>query len=126
METRNPFNIVSPQGGSPLVEENRDGDLKTRIEKIINSAPVVLFMKGVPEYPQCGFSANVVQLLNSLSVGYKTFDILSDYDIREGVKAYANWPTYPQLWVKGELIGGNDIVVELHRSGELKSVLGLA
>jgi len=82
-----------------------------------------LFMKGTPDFPQCGFSANVVGLLNSLNVKYKSFDILSDMDIRQGVKEFANWPTYPQLWVKGQLVGGNDIITEMFHAGELEKIL---
>jgi monothiol glutaredoxin len=80
-------------------------------------------MKGTPEMPQCGFSANVVKILNEQSVKFASFNILSDMDIREGVKAYSSWPTYPQLYVKGELIGGNDIIMEMKNSGELENVL---
>ena len=98
-------------------------DLNARIESLINSAPIFLFMKGTPEMPQCGFSANVVKILKQYNTDYKSFNILSDMDIREGVKVFSNWPTYPQLYVKGELIGGNDIVTELMNSGELEEVL---
>jgi monothiol glutaredoxin len=98
-------------------------ELKVRIESLINSEPIFLFMKGTPEMPQCGFSANVVKILNDQNVKFGSFNILSDMDIREGVKAYSNWPTYPQLYVKGELIGGNDIVMEMMNSGELENVL---
>ena len=80
-------------------------------------------MKGTPDFPQCSFSANVIGLLNSLGVQYRTFDILSDMDIRQGVKEYANWPTYPQLWVKGGMIGGNDIITEMFHSGDLEKAL---
>lgn len=98
-------------------------DLNARIESLINSAPIFLFMKGTPEMPQCGFSANVVKILNQENVKFGSFNILSDMEIREGVKVFSNWPTYPQLYVKGELIGGNDIVTEMLNSGELKEVL---
>ena len=82
-------------------------------------------MKGIPAAPQCGFSANVIGMLNAVGANYKTFDILSDMNIREGVKAYKNWPTFPQLYVKGEMIGGNDVISELYETGELKGELGL-
>ena len=100
-----------------------NNELNTRINSLIQSSPVFLFMKGSPEMPQCGFSANVVKILKHYNTSFKTFDILSDMSIREGVKAYSNWPTYPQLYVKGELIGGNDIVTELMNNGELESIL---
>ncbi len=97
--------------------------LQKKIESLINSAPVFLFMKGTPEDPQCGFSAKVVSILHQLGITFSSFDILSDEEIRQGVKEYANWPTYPQLYVKGKLIGGCDIVVEMAESGELKELL---
>ncbi len=116
----NPFNVVQ---GVAIEEKDKSLDLKTRIENLINSAPVFLFMKGTPDMPQCGFSANVVRILNHVGVSFNTFNILSDMDIREGAKAYSNWPTYPQLYVKGQLIGGNDIITELLENGELEDVL---
>lgn len=128
-DEKSPFSIlgsekVPEQGGKPVTEANKDGELGERITKLISSSSVFLFMKGTPEIPQCGFSANVVSILNSLQVGYNTFDILSDWDIREGVKQFSNWPTYPQLYVGGKLVGGNDIIMELHQDGELEEVLG--
>ena len=80
-------------------------------------------MKGNPQMPQCGFSANVVGILNAMNVTFNTFDILSDMDIRQGVKVYSNWPTYPQLYVNGQLVGGNDIIMEMYESGDLKEAL---
>lgn len=97
--------------------------LKKRIEGLINCAPIFLFMKGTPQEPQCGFSAKVVEILQESGVAFSSFDIFSDEEIRSGVKEYSNWPTYPQLYVKGKLIGGCDIVVEMAESGELKEVL---
>ena len=101
-------------------------ELKTRIESTISSAPVVVFMKGNKLMPQCGFSNNVVQILNVLNVPYETFDVLEDYDIRQGIKEYSNWPTIPQVYVNGELIGGSDIMVELYQKGELQQMLEVA
>lgn len=129
--SNNPFNILGnnqvPQaGGTPISEQNPSANLNERIKGLITSDNIVLFMKGNPQMPQCGFSANVVAILNSMGVRYKTFDILMDMDIRQGLKEYSNWPTYPQLYVKGELMGGNDIVTEMYHSGELKEVLGNA
>lgn len=90
-----------------------------RIQSIIDGADVVLFMKGVPAQPQCGFSAAVVQVLNGVGVKYDAVNVLADPFVREGIKAYSNWPTIPQLYVKGEFIGGCDIVREMAASGEL-------
>jgi monothiol glutaredoxin len=98
-------------------------DVTKRIQDLVTSNDVVLFMKGVPASPQCGFSAAVVQVLSKLGVQYASVDVLADYGIREGVKAYANWPTIPQLYVKGEFVGGCDIVREMAQNGELKSLL---
>jgi monothiol glutaredoxin len=116
----NPFNVVQ---GVAVEEENKTLDINTRIKNLIDSSSVFLFMKGTPDMPQCGFSANVIRILNSQHVSYKTFNILSDMDIREGVKNFSNWPTYPQLYVKGQLVGGNDIVNELMQNGELETLL---
>lgn len=97
--------------------------LQKRIEQLINSSKVFLFMKGTPEEPQCGFSWKVVETLKGLGIDFKSFDILSDEEMRQAVKEYSNWPTYPQLYVKGKLIGGCDIVLEIAESGELKEVV---
>lgn len=94
------------------------------IEEIVSSQDVVLFMKGVPQAPQCGFSAAVVQVLTQLKVPFRSIDVLADGVVREGVKEYSNWPTIPQLYVKGEFIGGADIVREMFKSGELNALLG--
>ena len=94
-----------------------------RIKSIIASGDVVLFMKGVPAAPQCGFSAAVVQILSGLGVPYKSVDVLSDPQVREGIKEFSNWPTVPQLYIKGEFIGGADIVREMYKTGELKALL---
>lgn len=94
-----------------------------RISQIIGQHDVVLFMKGVPAAPQCGFSGAVVQILNRIGVPYGSVNVLADEVIREGIKAYSSWPTIPQLYVKGEFIGGCDIVREMFQSGELKTLL---
>ena len=94
-----------------------------RIKDVIASSDVVLFMKGVPATPQCGFSAAVVQILSGLKVSFKSVDVLSDPQIREGIKAFSNWPTIPQLYVKGEFLGGSDIVREMFQAGELTQLL---
>jgi monothiol glutaredoxin len=94
-----------------------------RIESEIKSTPVVLYMKGTPVFPQCGFSARVVQILSHLGVPFKGVNVLEDGEIREGIKAYANWPTIPQLYVQGEFVGGCDIVMEMFQAGELQGML---
>ena len=94
-----------------------------RIEDIIASSDVVLFMKGIPAAPQCGFSAAVVQVLTGVGVPYRAVDVLQDPMVREGIKAYSNWPTIPQLYIKGEFVGGCDIVREMFQAGELTQML---
>ncbi len=94
-----------------------------RIRQDVTSNDVVLYMKGTPVFPQCGFSAAVVQVLSQLGVKYKGIDVLSDPSLRQGIKDYSQWPTIPQLYVKGEFVGGCDIVREMHESGELRELL---
>ncbi len=94
-----------------------------RIDGDIRDNDVVLYMKGTPVFPQCGFSAAVVQILTQMGVKFKGIDVLTDPSLRQGVKEYSDWPTIPQLYVKGEFVGGCDIVREMHESGELKQVL---
>jgi len=94
-----------------------------RIAADIAANDVVLYMKGTPVFPQCGFSAAVVQVLSEEGVKFKAFDILQDAELRQGIKDFTNWPTIPQLYVKGEFIGGCDIVREMHANGELKTLL---
>ena len=99
-----------------------DTTVQDRIQQEISDTPVVLFMKGSPVFPQCGFSAAVVQILSQLGVKFKGVDVLSDPQIRQGIKEFSSWPTIPQLYVKGEFIGGCDIVREMYETGELKEV----
>ena len=94
-----------------------------RIRQEVEESPVVVFMKGTPMFPQCGFSAAVVQALTNLGVKFKGIDVLSDPSLREGIKQYTNWPTIPQLYVKGEFVGGCDIVREMYGTGELQQLL---
>jgi monothiol glutaredoxin len=94
-----------------------------RINDIVAKSDIVLFMKGVPAAPQCGFSAAVVQMLSRLAVPFASVDVLSDPEIREGIKAFSNWPTIPQLYIKGEFVGGCDIVREMFQAGELAAML---
>ena len=100
-----------------------DDAVAERIKQEINEAPVVLFMKGTPVFPQCGFSAAVVQVLSHLNVKFKSVDVLQDPGIRQGIKDFSNWPTIPQLYVKGEFIGGCDIIREMFQTGELQEFL---
>ncbi|MBV8092833.1 MAG: Grx4 family monothiol glutaredoxin [Acetobacteraceae bacterium] len=94
-----------------------------RIQSEITENPVMLYMKGTPMFPQCGFSARVVQILSHVNVPFKTANVLEDPDLREAIKQFSNWPTIPQLYVKGEFIGGCDIVTEMFQSGELEELL---
>src|SRR5262245_65544756 len=98
-----------------------DPETRKKIDQIVTSDSVVLFMKGSRSFPQCGFSASVVNILNTLVPKYTTVNILSDADLRQGVKEFSDWPTFPQLYVKGELVGGADIIRSMHEAGELAS-----
>jgi len=98
-------------------------DINARIQALIDSSPVFLFMKGTPTFPQCGFSATVVSILDHMGVPYESANILEDPELRQGIKDFSNWPTIPQLYVKGEFIGGCDITKEMFQSGELKQLL---
>ena len=100
-----------------------DSDVVERIKAHLSSSPAVLFMKGTPDFPQCGFSAQTAGALRALKANYRHVNIFEEPELREALTAYSNWPTYPQLYVKGELVGGCDIVTEMYRSGELKSLL---
>jgi monothiol glutaredoxin len=100
--------------------------IEQRIQKQLNENPIVLYMKGDKEAPQCGFSHRAVQILNACGAEYVTYNVLEDSELREGVKVYGNWPTIPQLYIKGELIGGSDIVFELYQSGELQKLISAA
>ncbi len=97
-----------------------------RIQEQLASQPVVLYMKGTPDFPQCGFSSRVVQVLQACNANYKAINIFEDQEIREALKEYSNWPTYPQLYINGELIGGCDIVIDLYNKGELEPMLAAA
>ena len=98
-------------------------DINQRIEQQLSAYPVLLYMKGTPDFPQCGFSARVVAALRALEAKFAYVNIFEDLEIRDGLKAYSNWPTFPQLYVSGELIGGCDIAVEMYESGELAETL---
>jgi monothiol glutaredoxin len=98
-------------------------DIQAKIKETVMSNPIVLFMKGSPKFPQCGFSNLATQVLDACGAKYVAIDVLQDQDIREGIKQYANWPTIPQLYVKGEFIGGADIIRAMYESGELQTLL---
>ena len=99
-------------------------DVQDRIRQQVTTNPVVLFMKGTPDFPQCGFSSRAVQILQACGVQeFHSVNVLEDPDIREGIKRFANWPTIPQLYVNGEFVGGSDIMYEMYESGELQKVL---
>lgn len=98
-------------------------DIMEKIRQQIESAPIVLYMKGTPQFPQCGFSSHVVQALNACGAGFNSFNVLEDPEIRQNLPRYSNWPTFPQLYINGELVGGCDIVIELYQRGELQSMV---
>jgi monothiol glutaredoxin len=100
-----------------------DNPVFAEIQSLIDSSEVFLFMKGTPMFPQCGFSARVIQILKHAGVPFKTANVLENPEIRDGIKEFSNWPTIPQLYVKGEFIGGCDIVTEMYQSGELQTLL---
>lgn len=120
--SNSPFQMA-PTDVSEINPEAIAGETNERIKNIIESAPIVLFMKGNSDFPRCGFSANTIAILKHYGASFKTFNILTDEAIRQGIKEYSNWPTFPQLYVKGRLVGGNDIISEMHEDGELESLL---
>ena len=98
-------------------------DVRDRIEEVVKNNDVVLFMKGTPLFPQCGFSSRAIAILDHLAVKYETVDVLQDPEIRAGIKDYSDWPTVPQLYVKGEFLGGSDIMMEMFQAGELQALV---
>lgn len=98
-------------------------ELKIKIESMISDNDVVLFMKGSPDFPQCGFSANVVGILNYFNIDYKSYNVLEDNELREGIKEFSNWPTVPQIYIKKEFVGGCDILKEIAENGEMEKIL---
>src|SRR5438477_65608 len=118
-----PYNVSCPVY-SP-VRGTTMSDVQQRIDNLVKSSRVVLFMKGTAQFPMCGFSGRAVQILKACGVDdLKTFNVLEDEDVRQGIKDYANWPTIPQLYVNGEFVGGSDIMMEMYQAGELQQVLG--
>ena len=116
-----PARKAKPQGAVPQKEANMS--IEQFIDNEVKSNDVVLFMKGTPQFPQCGFSGQVVQILDHVGVGYKGLNVLESADLRDGIKTYSNWPTIPQLYVKGEFVGGCDIIREMFQAGELQQLL---
>ena len=98
-------------------------DIHTKIGALVGGTDVVLFMKGTPLFPQCGFSSSAIGILERLGVEYETVDVLADPEVRTGIKAFSDWPTVPQLYVKGEFVGGSDIMIEMFQSGELATMV---
>ena len=98
-------------------------DANERISQIVNQHDVVLFMKGTPLFPQCGFSSRAVAILEHCGADFESVDVLQDMEVRQGIKAYSDWPTIPQLYVKGEFVGGSDIMMEMYEAGELQQLL---
>ena len=101
-------------------------EVKEKIDNLVASNKIVVFMKGTKLMPQCGFSNNVAQILNSLGAPYESIDVLADYDVRQGIKEYSNWPTIPQVYIGGEFIGGSDIMIELYQNGKLQEMVEVA
>lgn len=101
-------------------------ELKEQIDNLVKQNKIVVFMKGTKLMPQCGFSNNVVQILNTLGVPFDTVDVLENPEIRQGIKEYSNWPTIPQLYVDGQFVGGSDILIEMYQSGELQQMVEVA
>ncbi|MEP2988101.1 MAG: Grx4 family monothiol glutaredoxin [Parasphingorhabdus sp.] len=98
-------------------------EVNTKIDGVVNGNDVVLFMKGTPLFPQCGFSSKAVAILEHLGVGFESVDVLQDMEVRQGIKEYSDWPTIPQLYVKGEFVGGSDIMMEMYEAGELGELM---
>ena len=98
-------------------------DIHAKIATLVGGTDVVLFMKGTPLFPQCGFSSTAIQILERLGVDYETVDVLADPEVRAGIKSFSDWPTVPQLYVKGEFVGGSDIMMEMFQSGELETMV---
>jgi monothiol glutaredoxin len=101
-------------------------EIKERIDTLVEENKIMVFMKGNKLMPQCGFSNNVVQILNTLGVPFETLDVLADQDIRQGIKEYSNWPTIPQVYINGQFVGGSDILIELYNKGELQQLVEVA
>lgn len=122
----NSFTVNNNPAAKPIEEISTfygTAQVKERIEKILKENSIVLFMKGNAQAPMCGFSSNSCMILKKFNANFKTYDILKDPELRNSIKEFSNWPTFPQLYVKGNLIGGNDILTELAQNGELASII---
>ncbi len=108
-----------------MTDDSLDG-AHARIDAVVKNNPVVLFMKGTPLFPQCGFSSRAIAILERLGVEFESVDVLQDQAVRQGIKAYSDWPTIPQLYVGGEFVGGSDIMMEMYESGELAELFATA
>ena len=127
----NPFKIsAAPEAGQglgrPITESDPHADPIQRIRTMVDSSEIFLLIKGTPQRPQCGFSANTVAIIESLGIPYRTFDVLSDESIRTAAKKFSDWPTFPQVYLRGEFIGGNDILMEMYDAGELQKLVSEA
>lgn len=127
-ERKSPFEIVNRILSPPPVEADEEkasgpAEATERVKALVASAEVFLFVKGTPTHPQCGFSAQTLAIMHRLGCEFSTFDVLSNEDIRQAAKEVAEWPTFPQVWVRGEFIGGNDIVTDMYQTGELQQLL---
>jgi monothiol glutaredoxin len=123
----NPFKISAAQEpiegfGRPITDSDPSVDPNQRIRSMVESAEIFLLIKGTPQRPQCGFSANTVAIIEGLGIPYRTFDVLSDESIRAAAKEFSAWPTFPQIYLKGEFIGGDDILMEMYDAGELEDL----
>jgi monothiol glutaredoxin len=126
-DDNNPFKISATpepvQGhGRPITDNDPNEDPSQRIRSMVESSEIFLLIKGTPQRPQCGFSANTVTIIEGLGIPYRTFDVLSDESIRAAAKEFSAWPTFPQVYFKGEFIGGNDILMEMYNAGELEDL----
>jgi monothiol glutaredoxin len=101
-------------------------ELQERLDNLVKQHKILVFMKGTKLMPQCGFSNNVVQILNTLGVPFETVDVLEDHEIRQGIKEYSNWPTIPQVYIDGQFVGGSDILIEMYQKGELQQMVEVA
>jgi monothiol glutaredoxin len=124
---QSPFQIAAQEppaeGGAPVREDDPTVSPEERIDRMVRSSEVFLFIKGTPQQPMCGFSANTVAIMDRLQLSYKTFDVLSDEGIRSAAKDYSSWPTFPQIYLRGEFVGGNDIVTDMFYSGDLQQMI---
>jgi monothiol glutaredoxin len=117
------FKVVQPGANAPQAPPQAMGDVSERIRNDIESNDILIYMKGTPDMPQCGFSAQVIEVFNELGVKYNTRNVLADPAIRQGIKEFSNWPTVPQIYLKGKFLGGCDIVTEMSQRGELRQVV---